>query len=141
MGQTNQSITMNLPAENVWMKLRNFHDLSWAPNVITKCTPIGDKPGDQIGAKRILDDAFHETLIELDDNSRCIRYTIDDGPSPISSGEVQSYVGVVRVIDEEDGTTRVEWTSSWQSGSDQTVYDFCHPIYIALLDDMKASLE
>lgn len=35
MGQTYQSTVINAPAEKVWNAIRNFHDLSWAPNLIT----------------------------------------------------------------------------------------------------------
>ncbi len=141
MGKTEQSIRIKSSPKAVWAKIRNFHDLSWAPNVITKCTSVGDHRGDQVGAKRILNDAFHETLIELDENNHTIKYTIDDGPSPISANDVGGYEGVVRVTDGGDGTTQVDWNSSWKSGSDEKVHDFCHPIYMALLDDMKANLE
>ena len=40
-----------------------------------------------------------------------------------------------------DGTgTMVEWTSTWQN-NDEAGYELCHPIYMALLGDLKASLE
>ena len=141
MRKTEQSIKIKASPEKVWARMRDFHDMSWAPNVITKCTPVGDHRGDQIGAKRILNEAFHETLVELDDGNRTMRYTIDEGPSPISAKEIAGYEGVVRVTDGGEGTTRVDWNSSWKSGSEDEVHDFCHPIYVALLDDMKASLE
>jgi hypothetical protein len=35
---------------------------------------------------------------------------------------------------------RVEWTSSWEQ-NDEPIQEFCHGIYVALLGDMKKSLE
>ena len=139
MGQTQQSTTINRSPADVWAAIRNFHDMSWCPNVITDLQVVGDKPGDQPGAKRLLNTAIHETLHELDDADMTCRYSIDDGPSPISKDEVSNYFGVVSVKPDGDGSL-VEWSSSWD-GNDEAAHDFCHPIYMALLADMKASLE
>ena len=40
--------------------------MSWAPGVITLVTKVGDKNGNKVGAKRVLNDAFHETLTMID---------------------------------------------------------------------------
>ncbi len=141
MKQTYQSIRINAPIEKVWGTIKDFHDFSWAPNVITKCVAVGDKSGLKVGAKRILNDAFHETLIELNDATHTIRYTIDNGPSPISSDDIKKYVGHLHLLPiTKDNTTFVEWSSSWESDSDGAV-EFCHNIYVALLDDMANSIE
>jgi len=84
MPQTHQSIVVDAPIDTVWEKVRDFHDMSWAPNVVTRCVAEGDTSGTQVGARRLLNDVFHETLIELDEDAYRIRYTIDEGPSPIS---------------------------------------------------------
>lgn len=141
MGQTYQSIVINAPAEKVWSAIRNFHDASWTPNVISKLTVVGDKKGNEIGAARVLNDAFHETLRELDDKGRTFAYSIDDGPPPVSKADVNSYVGRVAVRSvTEGGGTFVEWSSSWKN-NDAAAAEFCHGIYVALLGDMKKSLE
>lgn len=140
MGMTNQSIVINAPADRVWKAIRDFHDLSWAPNVIQNVEAVGDASGGELGAKRVLNGMFHETLLTLDDAQRRLTYSIDDGPSPISSEDVSDYVGVVQVSAGEGGGTLVEWTSSWEK-NDEAGYEFCHPIYVALLNDMKASLD
>jgi hypothetical protein len=72
MPETNQSIDINAPISDVWVKLNNFHDFSWAPNVITSVEKVGDIDGGQVGAKRILNNAFHETLVEIDNNSHLL---------------------------------------------------------------------
>ena len=137
MGKTYQSITINAPVDKVWAAIRNFHDVSWAPNVIEKCSSVGDQEGDQIGARRVLNDAFHETLLELSDLDHTIKYSVDDGPSPVSKEEVENYVGVLHVLPvTQEGTSFVEWSSSWEA-KDNGASEFCHNIYVALLADLK----
>ncbi len=141
MKQTYQSIRINAPVEKVWDTVKDFHDLSWAPNVVTKCEAVGDKSGSEIGAKRILNDAFHETVIELDNATHTMRYSIDNGPSPVSSEDVKGYVGHLHLLPiTKDNTTFAEWSSSWESDSEDAV-EFCHSIYVAFLDEMANSLE
>ena len=141
MGKTYQSIVINAPTDRVWAAVRNFHDMSWSPNVITGVEVVGDVPGDQVGAKRILNGAFHETLRELNDEKRTFAYNITDGPSPVSKADVNNYSGrvVVRPVTQGGGTF-VAWSSSWEK-NDEAAHDFCHTIYCALLDDLKQSLE
>ncbi len=141
MGRTYQSILINAPADKVWNAIRNFHDLKWAPNVITSVDVVGGKKGDEVGAGRVLNGAFHETLRELNDASRSLAYSIDDGPPPVGKNDVSHYVGRVSVHPvTEGGGTFVEWASAWEK-NDKTAADFCHGIYVALLGDMKKSLE
>ncbi|MDJ0907371.1 MAG: SRPBCC family protein [Woeseiaceae bacterium] len=139
MGSTFQEIEIAAPADKVWQTIRDFHDVSWAPNVVTSVDVVGDKSGDQKGAGRVLNGVFHETLRMLDDVSKTFTYSIDEGPGPLSDGQMKNYVGRV-VVEHIAGGTRVEWTSNWQE-NDEAIYEFCHPIYVALLDDLKASLE
>jgi hypothetical protein len=140
MGQTYQSIVINDSKSNVWEKIRNFHDMSWAPNVVTKLDIIGDLKGDQIGSKRLLNGLFHETLLELNDELKTFAYKIDDGPSPICKDDVKNYIGRITLTDSDSDKTLVEWSSEWEN-NDEEAYEFCHQIYLALLDDMKNSLE
>jgi hypothetical protein len=141
MGQTYQSVIINAPADKVWKAIRNFHDMSWSPNVITKLDVVGDHKSDQPGAGRVLNDAFHETLLEIKDGERSFSYSIDDGPSPLSKSEVGNYIGRVAVRPvTEGGGSFVEWSSRWEQ-NDEPVHEFCHGIYVALLGDMKKSLE
>lgn len=139
MGKTHQTTTIDAPREKVWARIRNFHDMSWGSGVIEECKAVGDKAGDEIGAGRLLNNVFHETLLELNDADHLIRYSIDDGPSPVSKEEVSDYIGVLRLLPATDGDgTVVEWSSSWQ-GNDDEAEEFCHAIYVQLLADLKES--
>ena len=136
MGCCNSTV-VNAPIEKVWSRLRDFHDLSWCPGVVSKVEKVGAAAGTQIGAKRVLNDAFHETLLALDDTEQVIRYSIDDGPAAVSRSNVQGYVGEVRVFPITDtNSSLVLWTSRWES-SGGGVSEFCNPIYRALLADLK----
>ena len=139
MKSTYQSIVINAPIENVWERVKDFHDFSWAPKVITECVDNGDKKGTEVGAKRILNGVFHETLIDYDATTHTVRYKIDDGPSPVSKGEVNNYVGYLHLLPiTKDNTTFVEWSSSWEADTNDAV-NFCHNIYVALLDELASS--
>ena len=139
MGTTNQDIEINASVDTVWNAIRDFHDMGWAPNVVTSVDKVGDAAGTEPGAGRVLNGAFHETLQTMDEDAKTFSYSIDDGPSPVSKDDVSNYIGRVAVAAAGEGT-RVEWTSSWEQ-NDEAAHDFCQGIYVALLGDMKASLE
>jgi hypothetical protein len=141
MPSTNQSIVINAPISEIWSRFSNFHDLSWASNVITAVEKVGAIDGNKAGAKRILNNAFHETLVEINKDEYFLKYSIDDGPSPVSKDEVENYIGVIKLSPSDQCSgTLVEWTSSWESRVDDAV-EFCHGIYVALLDDLGKSFK
>ena len=134
MGCFNSTV-VDSPADKVWAALRNFHDFSWSANVITSVEAEGDP--EQPGAKRLLNGAFFETLVSLDDDARVIRYSIDDGPDAVSKDNVTGFVAEVRVVPvSDDDSTFVLWTSTWETDGGG-VEEFCNPIYRALLNDLK----
>jgi len=139
MGCYNATV-LNAAPEAVWTALRDFHDLSWSSNVVEEVTPVGEASGTEVGAKRVLNNAFHETLHVLDDDSLYLKYSIDDGPGPVAKDAVVDYFGEVRVlpvtVPTDSGQCVVVWKSSWASGGDE-VHEFCDPIYRALLGDLK----
>lgn len=136
MGCYNSCVVQG-PVDQVWSALRNFHDMSWAPAVVEKLDRAGKAAADQIGARRVLNGVFHETLLALNDVDRELKYSIDDGPGPVAKDQVASYVGIVRVFPVTDGNaTFVEWSSSWQD-SKGGVKEFCDPIYMALLGSLQ----
>ena len=135
------STIVQLPIDQAWEKLKNFHDMSWAPNVITSVEKVGDKSGLEIGAKRILNQAFHETLTVFDEESKQIKYTIDNGPEALSPDNVQGYVGEVTLTPLSENETKVQWDASWENEGDKDVHAFCDPVYKALLADMAENLK
>ena len=123
------------PVADVWAVLRDFHDLSWAKGVVESAEKVGEKASDQVGARRILNGVFHESLVAIDDVERRFSYSIDDGPgTPVAKGSVADYVGSIRAwpVTASDETF-VEWSSTWGT-SDGGVQEFCDPIYRAALE-------
>ena len=138
MGKCYNSVVIDAPYQKVWETIRNFHDLGWAAGVVTSVEIKGDLKGNEIGAKRIVNGAFHETLLALDENGHTFSYSIDNGPDPLAKGTVANYVGSVAVSPvTENDTTFVEWQSTYESANDSEIADFCNPIYVALLAAMK----
>ena len=132
------SIVINKPADEVWKAFKDFHDLSWAKNVITKVDKVGGKSLNEIGAKRILNDAFHETLLSYDEEVKNLTYSIDDGPAVMSKDNVKGYIGEISVFSvSADNSSFVLWTSKWDSAINEGVADFCNPIYHGFLQDLK----
>ena len=139
MGKCYNKIEIEAPIDKVWDTIYNFHDISWAPGVVTSVTKVGDKKGDEVGAGRILNDVFHETLTELDARNFTFSYSIDDGPGPVASDAVSDYIGTVKLTATDSGCI-AEWSSVFQSQNANEVADFCNPIYMALLNSLKETL-
>jgi len=138
MGCYNSTV-VNATADKVWEKLNDFHDLSWSKNVVENVEQVGEKSGDEPGAKRILNGAFHETLISIDNDSHSLSYSIDDGPGAVSKDNVNGYIGTVTVYPVTDTRSAfVEWKSEWDTEKEEGVAELCNPIYHALLQDLKA---
>jgi hypothetical protein len=138
MGTCYNSTIVNADCETVWATLRDFHQLEWAAGVVEKVVVVGDAKGHEPGARRVLNDTFHETLLTIDDKARNLTYSIDDGPGPVAQGAVENYVGALRVCPVTDnGISFVEWTSSYDSPDDAAVGALCNPIYRALLAALK----
>jgi len=138
MGCYNSTV-INAPADKVWETVKDFHDLSWSKSVVEDVQKVGDKAGDQAGAKRVLNNAFQETLLSIDDEDKTFTYSIDDGPGPVSKENVNGYVGEVKVFPVSDSNASfVIWRSDWESAKEENVAEFCDPIYHALLQDLKS---
>ncbi len=140
MGTCYNSTVIDLPIEKAWQLIRNFHDLSWAAPVITSCDPIGDKPGTDPGARRMVNELFAETLVSIDDAQYTFSYSLDDGPEPLSKDTLTSYIGTVHLYPVTDtDATFVQWTAHYASADDNAVAGFCNAIYVNLLAALKAN--
>ncbi len=115
MGKCYNSTVVNSSIETVWDTLKDFHKVSWGDKVITKIDVVGDIAGSDAGAKRILNDAFHETLLSVDNDNCTFSYSIDDGPGPVAKDVISNYVGKVVLSPITDsGQTFIDWTSTFQ---------------------------
>ncbi len=139
MGNCYNKVEIEAPINKVWELVKDFHDMSWAPGVITSLEIVGDKKGNEVGAKRILNEAFHETLTKLDYENTTFSYSIDDGPGPVAEDAVKNYIGVVKLAETSNGTS-MEWNSSFESANENDVVEFCNPIYRALMSALSETL-
>lgn len=138
MGCYNSAV-INAPAGEIWDVLKNFHDWSWAKNVITNLEKVGDKSSNEVGAQRILNGGIPETLLSINDAAKSLTYSIDDGPEALSKDNMKGYVGSITVYPVSNSNSSfVLWTSEWESDKSGGVADFCNPIYHALLQDLKS---
>jgi len=136
------SIVIDLPASDVWSRVNNFHDMSWSKNVISHLSIIGSKLPPDPGARRVLNEVFFETLLSYDNEEMVFMYSLDDGPDVLSVKNIEGFVGSLQVFPiAVDNTCLVLWTSTWSTVKFGDVAEFCNPIYHALLEDMKATLE
>jgi hypothetical protein len=108
MPKVYNSIIVPAPVEQVWSRVRDFHDFSWAPSIVTACEKVGEGEGYSVGARRLLSGAFLDTLIAYSAVERRMMYSLDEGPSPVSSREVLDYVGTC-ICYPSQPTTRRSW--------------------------------
>ncbi|PTR16153.1 polyketide cyclase/dehydrase/lipid transport protein [Nitrosospira sp. Nsp2] len=138
MPKVYNSIIVFAPIEQVWSRIRDFHDFSWAPSVITSCEKVGDGDGRSVGAKRRLNGALLDTLIAYSAIDRRMMYSLDEGPSPLSSREIRDYVGNLHLLPiTADNTTFAEWSGMWESENTDAV-EYMNGVYRSLLADLAA---
>jgi hypothetical protein len=139
MGNCYNSAVINASIDTVWDTIKDFHTLSWGDLVVSKVDKVGDIAGTKVGAQRILNDAFHETLQSIDNDNYSFTYSIDDGPGPVAKEAVDNYIGTVKLTPITDtNQTFIEWTSRFESDDESTVADFCNPIYAGVLASLKS---
>lgn len=136
MPKVYNSIIVPARVEAVWSRVCDFHDFSWAPSLVTSCEKIGPGDGYSIGARRLLNGVFLDTLIAYSSIGRRMMYSMDEGPSPVSSSEIQDYVGNLHLLPvTADSTTFVEWSATWESKNADMV-GYMDEVYRALLMDL-----
>ncbi len=138
MGHCYNTIALDVPIEQVWAKIKDFHDLSWGEPVITRVDVLGEVSGDQVGARRLLNEVFYETLLSIEPEHFTFSYRIDDGPGPVAKDAINNYIGKVSLRPITDtGGTFVEWVSTYETDDEAAVAEFCNPIYAAVLAELK----
>lgn len=138
MPKVYNSIIVSASVERVWSRICDFHDFSWAPSLIVSCEKVGDGDGYSVGARRRLNGIFLDTLVAYSAIDRRITYSLDEGPSPVSSGEIHDYVGDLHLLPVTvAGTTFVEWSARWESKNTDGV-KYMNDVYRSLLADLEA---
>ena len=138
MPKVYNSIIVPAPIEAVWSRIRDFHDFSWAPSLVTSCEKVGDGDGYSVGARRRLNGVFLDTLIAYSAIDRRMMYSLDEGPSPVSSREIHDYVGNLHLLPvTADKTTFAEWSGTWEAETTDAV-EYMNGVYRTLLGDLAA---
>lgn len=141
MPKVYNSIIVAAPIERVWSRIGDFHEFSWAPSVIVSCEKVGKGDGYTVGAKRLLNGLFLDTLIAYSAIEKRMMYSMDEGPPPVSSQEIQEYVGNLHLLPlTADNTTFVEWSGSWEAGTPAAV-EYMNKVYRSLLRDLAAEFD
>lgn len=134
------TIAVDAPVERVWATIADFHDLSWT-GLVESLERLGGLPGDQVGARRLIDGEIDETLLVHDAATRTIEYRLDRGPGPLAPPALRSYVARMRLTPiTATGGTFVEWSTSFEATDEAAVVDACDPFYRAALEGLKRTL-
>jgi hypothetical protein len=130
-------VTMSTPvamnADALWQAMGSFAAIGdWHPMVERV-----ESKGEQKGAVRTLHliggAKLVERLEEISPTERLYRYSILESPLPISD-----YFSEIRVKDNGDGTSTVEWSSDFnvKSGNEKDVVKTVQEVYQAGLDNI-----
>jgi hypothetical protein len=141
MPRVYNSIVVPAPIEQVWSRISDFHDFSWAPTLIASCAKVGSGEGSSVGAQRLLNGIFLDTLVAYSTIERRIMYSMDEGPSPVSSREIRGYVGDLHLLPvTATNATFAEWTGAWEGGGEAAVA-YMNDVYRSLLADLAAAFK
>ena len=131
-------VTMSTPvamnADALWQAIGSFAAIgNWHP-MMEKVEADGENKGSTrrlqlVGGAQIL-----ERLEEVSPTERLYRYSIVQSPLPI-----KDYVSEIRVKDNGDGTSTVEWSSDFNvnSSNESDVVKTIQSVYQAGLDNLR----
>lgn len=132
MAKVSMKTDLDVAADQLWAFMGGFNALpDWHPAV--------DKSELQNeGSMRILSLAgggeIVEKLEKYDDKERVYSYTITESPLP-----VKNYHAEIKVIDQGDGKSSVEWSSDFEAegAAENEALDVITGIFQAGLDNLK----
>lgn len=115
-----ESVSIAASPDMVWQTIRNFGDMAWHPAV--RSTELrADKAGKGLSIRRLTlkdDGVIVEQLLDNDDAHRIQRYTILDGPLPVTD-----YEATFVVTEGEGGASVVGWKARFLRKPDAAVSD------------------
>ena len=143
--EVTESVTLNAPADKVWLKINNFGDLgAWHPAV--KTTEIQSGENNKVGAIRLLTlqdgGTIKEKLLAYNDKKKSFSYSILEGVLPVSN-----YKSSITVKAGKNNTSTVEWKGKFKrkdlgdtpaaGQDDATATKTMSTVYRAGLDNLK----
>ncbi len=125
---------LTVSPDALWRMIGGFNALpQWHPSI-----EKSETEGEGRGAVRKLKIVGGPTLVErlehVSDSERVYRYSIVDSPMPVSS-----YVSEIRVRDNRDGTSTVEWSAEFEpkGAPEMDVAKMIQDVYRTGLDNLK----
>lgn len=108
MAKITMSSKVNVPAARLWEVVGGFNALpTWHPAVETSELE-GDGKGSLRKVRIVGGGEVVERLESLNETERVYAYSIVNGPLPVAN-----YVSELRVKDNRDGTSTLEWSSTF----------------------------
>ena len=145
------TVDIAAPADKVWARVANFHDMSWLP-VVARTEGQG---GNEVGAKRVLtlkaagDPTITEQLTRYNAEGMTYSYKITEVDVKVLP--VNNYTSHLTVTADGEGKSKVQWRGAFYRGfpnndpppelSDQAAIDAVTGVYKAGLDALKAEME
>ena len=132
MAKVDMKTGLNVAPDEVWKLIGGFNALpDWHP-------AIEKSELEEEGSMRRLSLAgggtIVEKLVKLDDKERIYSYSIIDSPLPVTN-----YEATIRVKDDGEGNTTVEWSSEFEAegAAENEAMDVIAGIYQAGFDNLK----
>lgn len=132
MAKINMKTNLNVAADEVWKLIGGFNTLpDWHP-------AIEKSELEEEGGMRRLSLTGGGTIVEkleqLDDSERVYTYSIIDSPLPVSN-----YTATIRVKEDGEGKTTVEWSSEFEAkgAAENEAMDVIAGIYQVGFDNLK----
>jgi len=132
MPKVNMNTNLAVSAERLWEMIGGFNALAdWHP-------AIEKSELEQDGTIRRLSlmggGSIVEQLEKMDDDGRVYRYSILESPLPVAN-----YTAEIKVRDNEDGTSTVEWSSEFnpKDASEVDATKAIQDIYEAGFENLK----
>ena len=145
------TVDIAAPADKVWARVANFHDMSWHPAVAR----TEGQGGNEVGANRVLvlkaagDPTIAEQLTRYNAEGMTYSYKITEVDVKVLP--VSNYTSHLTVTADGEGKSKVQWRGAFYRGfpnndpppelSDQAAIDAVTGVYKAGLDALKAEME
>ena len=120
--------------EILWQTIGGFNALpAWHP-AVAKSESTGETKGSTRTLSLVGGGSIVERLEELSPTERVYRYSIVSGPLPVAD-----YAAEIRVIDNKDGTSTIEWSSEFQpkNASEPDAIKAIQGVYQAGFDNLR----
>jgi uncharacterized protein YndB with AHSA1/START domain len=132
MAKINMKTDLNVAPDEVWKLIGGFNTLpDWHPAVEKSEL---EEEGNMRRLSLAGGGTIVEKLVSVDDKERVYSYSIIDSPLPVTN-----YEATIRVKDDGEGNTSVEWSSEFEAegAPENEAMDVIAGIYQAGLDNLK----